>query len=94
MTPREPLSTRSTPRHPTTPELAIWQHVTYSTETTNATEHIMSKTVHRNARRERDGFTVHREPRRSPRRQSTTRDVIRAELARDVPAVRAALRAS
>lgn len=54
----------------------------------------MSKTVHRNARRERDGFTVHREPRRSPRRQSTTRDVIRAELARDVPAVRAALRAS
>ena len=51
----------------------------------------MSKTIHRNARRESDGFTVHREPRRAPRRQSTTREVIRAELARDVPAVRAAL---
>lgn len=52
----------------------------------------MSKTIHRNARRESDGFTVHREPRRSPRRQTTTRDIVRAEISRDVPAVRAALR--
>jgi hypothetical protein len=52
----------------------------------------MSKTVHRNAKRERQGFTVHRDVRRAPRRLTTREAIVRAELDTDRPAVRAALR--
>lgn len=53
----------------------------------------MSRTIHRDAKRERQGFTVHRrDPRPSPRRQTTRGAVIRAELATDRPAIRAALK--
>lgn len=52
----------------------------------------MSRTIHATARRENDGYIVSRDVRRAPRRQATTRDIVRAELARDMPAVRAALK--
>ena len=53
----------------------------------------MGRTITRNMRREQDGYIVTRDPRpTAPRRQATRRDVVRAELDTDRPAVRAALK--
>lgn len=52
----------------------------------------MSRTTHRDAKRERQGFTVHREGKRAPRRQATRAAIVRAEIATDRPAIRAALK--
>jgi len=52
----------------------------------------MSRTLHTNAKRERQGFTLHRDPRPLPRRLTTRGAIVRAELSRDVPAARAALK--
>lgn len=52
----------------------------------------MSRTVTRNDRQARDGFIVYREPKPEPRRRGTRDAIIRAELATDRPAVRAALK--
>lgn len=52
----------------------------------------MSRTIHRDAKRARQGFTIHREGKRTPRRQTTRGAVIRAEISTDRPAVRAALK--
>lgn len=47
----------------------------------------MSRTIHRNAARERQGYVVSREIRPTPRRQSTRTAATRAELAADVDRV-------
>ncbi len=47
----------------------------------------MSRTIHRNAARERQGYTVSRELRPSPRRQATRTAAARAEMATDVDRV-------
>lgn len=52
----------------------------------------MARTITRNTRREIDGYAVVRDPRPVPRRQATRRDIVRAELNTDRPAVRAALK--
>lgn len=52
----------------------------------------MSRTMHTSDRRTDDGYVRIREPRPTPRRQGTRVAVVRTELSRDMPAVRAALR--
>ena len=54
----------------------------------------MGRTITRTERRERDGYTVHRDHRPVARRLTTRNAIIRAELSRDMPAVRKALKAS
>ena len=52
----------------------------------------MGRTITRTDRRERDGYIVYRDRRPAARRLATRNAIVRAELAIDRPAVRAALK--